>query len=495
MKKEILRMERVTYKEHDVAVLQEFELNIMEGEIVGLIVKSDMGLARLLDILHNNTPIYYGYVYYMEQKVNSWQDMKRSINKISIISGKSSLVGGQTVATNIFVLRPGFRQYIIQTKILNAQVRLFFEEINVNIDPDTLVEKLSALERVIVEIVRGVVAGHHLIVLNEIGTIVNENELEELYRIVNYYASKGVSFLHISFHFEETIQNCSRTVYMSDGKIIMSFDRKYMNQEISMELCKNNGGYEIQQMQSFIENENKEVLLDIRGLSGTHLKDITMQVYKGECLAVQCLDGKTYEDLHDILVGIIGGKQKKIFLNGKSIELSNTRKVAILEEQPLQHMLFEEMSYMENLCFTMDHRIQDIWRNRKLQDSIRREYGEVLGKKVFEKNVKELSDTEKLDLLFGRIMLQKPELLICIQPYKGADFFQRVHIWELQKKCLKHGITILILAVNMADSLTIADRVLRIGKNVPMQEFSKKNFGALPISIPWSSIYDRTGEL
>ena len=35
MKKEILRMERVTYKEEETTYLKDFELNVFSGEIVG----------------------------------------------------------------------------------------------------------------------------------------------------------------------------------------------------------------------------------------------------------------------------------------------------------------------------------------------------------------------------------------------------------------------------------------------------------------------------
>ena len=37
MRKEILRMERVTYKEADMIELEDFNLQIYEGEIMGLL--------------------------------------------------------------------------------------------------------------------------------------------------------------------------------------------------------------------------------------------------------------------------------------------------------------------------------------------------------------------------------------------------------------------------------------------------------------------------
>ena len=43
------------------------------------------------------------------------------------------------------------------------------------------------------------------------------------------------------------------------------------------------------------------------------------------------------------------------------------------QQQPAQAMLFPDLSYMDNLCFTLDHRVPDVWRRAAPRESIRRE--------------------------------------------------------------------------------------------------------------------------
>ena len=74
MKKEILRMERVTYKEEETTYLKDFELNVFSGEIVGLLPVNAYGLPQLLSVLRENPLLYAGYMYYKERLVNSWQN-------------------------------------------------------------------------------------------------------------------------------------------------------------------------------------------------------------------------------------------------------------------------------------------------------------------------------------------------------------------------------------------------------------------------------------
>lgn len=110
MKQEIFRMERVTYLEQEIMLLEDFNLQIYRGEIMGMIPVNAHGMTAFLKLLQNNLPLYDGYIYYGGEKINSWKESKKQTNRISIIEGKSRLVENMTVLDNIFVLRQSFGQ-------------------------------------------------------------------------------------------------------------------------------------------------------------------------------------------------------------------------------------------------------------------------------------------------------------------------------------------------------------------------------------------------
>ena len=60
MKQEVLRLEDVTYKKGNTIVFRNMMVNIMSGEIMGLIPINSYGLEELLDVIVNNPPLYYG---------------------------------------------------------------------------------------------------------------------------------------------------------------------------------------------------------------------------------------------------------------------------------------------------------------------------------------------------------------------------------------------------------------------------------------------------
>ena len=109
MRNEVLRLEKVTLRERGVTQLDNLNLHIFEGEILGLVPIDTHGLTALCDLLRENLPLHYGYVFYREKLINTWRSPQPHYNRISIIQAKSCLVDGLSVADNIFVLRPGFR--------------------------------------------------------------------------------------------------------------------------------------------------------------------------------------------------------------------------------------------------------------------------------------------------------------------------------------------------------------------------------------------------
>ncbi len=129
MKKEVLRMERVTYLEQGNVKLKNFNMALYEGEIMGLVPMNNLGLDALLQLLQKNLPLYYGYVYYRNHMVNCWGKPKQEWNRISIIRNESILADDMTVADNIFVLRPGFKKWLIQKKVLHASLLPFWKRL------------------------------------------------------------------------------------------------------------------------------------------------------------------------------------------------------------------------------------------------------------------------------------------------------------------------------------------------------------------------------
>ena len=490
MRQEVFRMERVTYLDKGSKQLEDFNLQIYRGEIMGMIPISAHGLQALLQLMQTNMPLYDGHVYYCGERVNSWKSTRRSTNRIGVIDAHSRLVEHMTVSDNIFVLRQGFRQNIIKNRLLQRQLSPFMEDIGVQIPADAYVDRLSAFVRVTVELLRAVVAGYRLIVLHEISTVINGDELAKLYEIMQHYAGQGFSFLYISLHLEEIMEVCDRVALFSNGRIQKVAQRAEMKSEIVQSYT-----IEFDKMvryhmgQRNAGKREEKAVLSLSHISGEVLTDFTMEVYEGECLVVQNLDEQVLRDILSVLCGDRKPGEGALCLEGRVIHPASCKELALISADPTKTMVFQGMSYLDNLCMGLSRRVPGIWKNASMKNSVRKEYAESLGEDVFDMPVEALGEKQKYQLVYTRVLLQKPKVVVCVQPFRGADLTHRVFIWKMMEMLLDKGMAVVILTINLADSMSLADRLIRVSKEGIVQEVEKEAFGTLSVAAPWIDLY------
>lgn len=160
---------------------------------MGLIPINSQGQSWLFRLLCQNYPIDYGRIYIDNQLVNYYEHSNNNRNRVYIIEKQSKLIQDLTVSDNIFVLKRGFRKYIINRKVLNKQVNLFLKEMNVSFDPDELVINLNRYEQCAVELLKAVISGSKLIVISDISNILSVVELSKLLNLIKFYSEKGFS--------------------------------------------------------------------------------------------------------------------------------------------------------------------------------------------------------------------------------------------------------------------------------------------------------------
>lgn len=496
MRKEILRMERVSYQEHGTLLLDNFSLNIFEGEILGLVPVNSFGVTALTEVLCHNLPLHYGYIYYKERLVNTWRHETTSYPQIALIQNQSSLAPDLTVAENVFILGPNFPERIISHRHLKAEFQFLTQKLGISLDADTYGDHLSVFERVVVELMKAIHAGCQLAILWDVSTFVSAHELRKLHQILRQCAREGMSFLYISPHLEEAEELCERTLSMYNGQIIKSFARDhkwpnifpfYGSQQYFNLVC-NQIDHHTQ------KTSNVPLAFEARDLYSAALDGLSFHVKQGECLVIQDMDDRVAAELLRILQGE-SAYEGELLVNGEPLDPVRSRKIAIVQELATKTMLFPQLSYMDNLCFTLDHRIRRIWHSRRSQQGIRQDLTALLGADVFEKSVSELTEQQKYDLVYTRVMLQRPDVVFCVGPFKGAEMAIRLHICRCLERLLERGIAVVILAVNLADSLAMAQRVLQIREGKKLQEYLPEQFAALPNSTPWRRLYeDITGD-
>jgi ribose transport system ATP-binding protein len=463
MREEVLRLDRVTCIEQGVTVLNHFSLTIGAGEVMGLIPVNGTGVESLMRILQRNLPIHYGYVYYRGNVVNHWQHSNGQYNRIGYITGKSGLADDLTVTDNVFVLRHGFQKRVLSRGVLNRQWESFLKETDIRILPSARALDLSAYERYMVEIIKCVVADCRLIVLNDVNAVVGDAERGKLSALIGHYTAKGFSFLYISQHYEEIKQMCRYAAFMTDGQMVKVLRTEDLSAVMFDGFPVQNRSVQTPYMAVRHENlYNQMPVINIRDLHTGVIHGLSAAIMSGECVVVQDMDNRILDDLTDVLAGIKTPVRGTVWVANRRLNRKNSRDIAVIAGFAPQTMLFPELSYMDNLCFAMDHRLRRIWRSAEAKRGVREEYAAWLGAETFDKRIDELTAPQKYDLIYARAILQRPLMVVCVQPFIQADVALRLHITSLLDKVRRKGISIIILTVSLADTPAYADRVIQI---------------------------------
>ena len=461
MKEEILRIENVSKEIDGNTYLDNINFQIFKGEIMGLLPLNNHGKSQLIQLISQNISIDFGRIYFDERLVNNYEYSNMRNNKVYLIDKQVKLIESLKVIDNIYVLNHEFDSYVINEKKLKEKTDELLEELSINIQSSQYVSELSLYEKTLVEIVKAITSGVQLIIILEISNFLSIEELINFQKLMKYYTQKGISFLYIANHHEEAFKICDRVCLFENGRVIKVIEKKDFSDDILKPYI--------------ITFENREGLKDENESSGNfefknftseNLKGISFSIKAGECITILDINNKGIQDIAEILMGKIQPIEGNINLDHKRIDIIDTHsllenKIAFVPEEPVDKMLFYDMSYLENLTFLlMDYKFDESIVNKKILKNIKEEYRNIVGGNIEAADLRKLDKKDLYNLVYMRIILLNPKIVFIMQPFSNADMYLRGRIIELINLLKEKGIGVVILAVSISDTLFVSDRLL-----------------------------------
>ena len=483
MKKELLRVDHVTITENEEVLLNNINFNMYSFEIMGFIAKEEKGVSKFIELICRNIAINSGSVWFAGNIVNRYSYSDNQSNKVYLLEAKSHLVESLSIADNIFVLRQGFKKLIISERVLEKQVIQYITEHKLNIDIYSNIADLSSIDRCIVELIKADIMSYKLIIVDNPASYLSKYELDELYKVLFMLKKKGISILYIGNHHEEVFNIADRTALYSDGYIKKVFDYEEMTDGnikpyISEWFFESSKLHEV----SFVRERDRSILY-FDNVYFKITKGLSFALSKGECLTLIDMDNGLAEEISDILSGNVHIKSGKVIMSGvnctDSLYGSNNiidKNLLILSKDSTEKNLFKDLSYLDNLIFMLDRRLKKSIIKNSVRRSICREYKDVIGLAINEKNLKNLTFIELIKLVYYKVLIYKPKLVYCIQPLARGDMLARVRILGLIKELMSAGISVLIVSTNCSDLLEVSDRALFIENGKIKASYGKEEF-------------------
>lgn len=476
MRNEILRMENITLEENGETYLDNLSFYILQGEIMGLIVADLKGSRQLIDLIGSNRSIQFGRVYFEGELVNQYAHSSLSENRVYVIEERGRLIDSLTVSDNLFVMRRGFKKYIINNKVLDSQVNRLMTEMGLSIDPQRRVSALSAFERCIVELLKAKLMGCRLIVLDRVSNFLSQKELWQFQKVIREFREQGISFLYIGNHHQEVFRVADRAAVFNQGIIWKVFEREEMGDDA---LDPYAISFDLSGSQTRMPEEAAILEFDrVRLEEGSPL---SFSLRRGECLTILDQDNRTWESIARVLAGeagIAGGRillEKKAYVVVEPTDFLSVG-IAVIPDDPVERFLFRELTYMENLTFLLDRKVPYGNLKSSYLKSVRREYQPRVGACIDAMNIGTLSVRERYGLAYYRIHLLHPKVAVCVQPLAKGDMYCRRYVLDLIQELQNSGISVLILTSNIADNMDVSDRMIVLQNGAIAAEYEKEEF-------------------
>jgi ABC-type sugar transport system ATPase subunit len=338
-----------------------------------------------------------------------------------------------------------------------------------DLDPNTPVGRLPIAQQTIVAIARALSSageGAKVLVLDEPTAALPDSEAALLFAAVRKVVERGVAVLYVTHKLEELASFADRATVLRDGRNIETIgiadtDRKSLVRLIV--------GRDVEALPLARElGMPGRELMDVRGLTGKRLKDVSFTIRAGEIIGVAGMLGSGRSELARILFGAQEPVRGTITVKGSECRFRTprdavARKIALIPENRRRDGGVLDMSVGENLTITS---IDRFWRRVRLSTGTERKW---IAQKIGEYDVRPASSQRLFKVLSGgnqqKVVIAKwletsPDIVIFDEPVQGVDIGARAEIFDLINRAAERGAAVVLISSEIEQMIALSHRIL-----------------------------------
>lgn len=448
-------------------VLEGVNFDLDYGELHALVGENGAGKSTLIKIIAGLHQANQGTVIFEGREV-VFKTPKDAIEAgISTIHQEFNLADNLDVAANIFLGREkqGIKGILDDKSIHKATAELL-KRVDAQFSPDDPVYKLGVAEKQLVEICKALSFESKIIIMDEPTAVLSTKEIEKLFEIIAALKKEGISIIYISHRLEELPQIAERVSVLRDGVMI----GELKNAELSKDLItKMMIGRDLTEQFPKVEKVIGDVTMQIKNLCcGTMVKNINLEVRKGEILGISGLVGSGRTEMVRALLGIDKPESGEVYLEGQRVSIKS-----MLHSKQLGIALVPEERKSEGLVLS-----QTIEQNISLTYLSRLGKGGIVSNKAVRKNSEELVrkfrvkpssidvKTESLSggnqqkVAIGKWIYVDHKVMIFDEPTRGVDVGAKAEIYKIMLDIAQKGVAIIMISSDLPEIIGMSDRVL-----------------------------------
>jgi len=216
---ELLRTENLVKKYRNRVVVNEVNLVVNRGEIVGLLGPNGAGKTTTFYMVVGLIKAEKGKVFFAQQNITHLPMSRRARLGMGYLSQEPSIFRNLTVEQNIMAILQTLPMKRVERRKRKEQL---LEELGISKLAKNRANTLSGGERRRLEIARALVTNPSFIMLDEPFAGVDPIAVADVQQIINYLREKGLGILITDHNVRETLAITQRSYIMYESRILIS---------------------------------------------------------------------------------------------------------------------------------------------------------------------------------------------------------------------------------------------------------------------------------
>lgn len=466
----LLEMREIRKEFPGVVALKNVSLKVERGTVHALMGENGAGKSTLMKCLFGVYKKDSGSIIIDGEEVEFKSASDALRHGVAMVHQELSQALKLTVCENIWLGRfPMLSKALpfVNTAEMRRRTKALFDQLDIKIDPDVKMERLSVSERQMVEIAKAVSYDAKIIAFDEPTSSLTTEEAEKLFKIINDLKAKGCGIIYISHKMQEILEISDAVSVMRDGELITTAPASEMSTEKIITLMV---GRELNEVYPKRESKIGEVILSCEELTLKYkrLFGASLKLRAGEILGIAGLDGSGRTELLCAIFGIFKRDGGRIFLDGKEIfNRTPTEAIkngfALITEERRASGIFGILDIVENTTISSlpKYKRYQIICDGKRRDATDGYISKMRIKTASRKTrISSLSGGNQQKVILSRWLLTEPRILLLDEPTRGIDVGAKYEIYAILNDLVATGKGIIVVSSEMAELLGICDRIL-----------------------------------
>jgi len=444
-----------------------------KGEIHAICGENGAGKTTLMKMLFGIEQPDEGQIIIKGEPVNLTSPTKAIEVGIGMVHHHFMLVPSLTVAENVILgVEPTKGLQFDMAKAIQMTEECC-EKYGFDIDPRAKVMDITVGVKQKVEIVKALVKGCEILILDEPTAVLTPQETAELFVQLKQLRENGHTIIFISHKLNEVKELCDRVTVIRKGRTIATFDTKDVTEaDISRAMV----GVDVQLEVDKAEAQPKENVLVVKDLGIYNeigkkvVKNISFSVREGEIVGIAGVEGNGQRELIDAITGLHSYAEGNIQLLGKEVKDLSIKQ---LRQEGLVHVPEDRMTLgIAGAMSIKENMVADKMDNpefagkvfikpkaiKEQTDKWIQEYMVLC--KNGEQNINGLSGGNIQKVVVAREFTSYNKLVVLDQPTRGIDVGAAEFIRRRTVEMRDSGRAILLTSADLGEIMNLSDTLL-----------------------------------